>query len=355
MRRLAGRRLTAVLVLLLFVTSCGGGGADVTKIANLSAGDVKPPPTVDTKRSGLPGLFIATTSSSLRRLAQAPAGEGVVVLFVEPGGPSDGLGIGRGDLITKIAGETVKNHSRALALLHDRPGKEIEVEIRHRDGRNGTITIKPREPLVASLRQYLNPLIAASPKDAVLRFVRAQTPGPTVQRLQDLKIALDVDRRFVEAMSLRASLLWDSRPDDERRAERFAAEALEAWKRALNVEPDNTTVLTTRSSVLSSFGNPRQAQKDAVEAIELDPSHPRAYYARGVAEEALNRRDRAAGPARAAVELDPFNIQHWRLLARVFTGLNRKDDCRRAVSAFTPFLEARNLDRDAAALRSLCR
>lgn len=357
MKRRAATSLVGVLVLAVVANSCGGGGGtvSVSEIANASARDVEPPPQLDVKRTGLPGLVIATNSPSLRRLAGAPEGKGAVILFVEPGGPSDGLGVGRGDLIFEIAGEEVTNHSRALALLHDRPGKEIDVKVRHRDGRERTITIKPREPLVASLRQYLNPLVAASPRDPILRFVRAQTPGVLETRLGDLDTALDIDRRFVEALTLRASLIWDNRPSDEDESRRFVTEALDGWKKALAADPDNPTTLTTRATIFSALGEGRDSLRDAMKAIDVDPSHPRAYYAKGVAEEALRRPDRAAGPARAAIELDPFNIQHWRLLARIFTTLKRKDDCRRTAAGFTAFLQARNFQQDAATLRSLCR
>ncbi len=348
--------MIGVLVFALLASSCGGGGTiSVTEIANAAARDVEPPPPVDVKRTGLPGLVIATNSPSMQRLARAPEGKGAVILFVEPGGPSDGLGVGRGDVILEVAGEKVTNHSRALALMHDRPGKEIEVKVRHRDERERSITIKPREPLVASLRQYLNPLVEASPRDPILRFVRAQTPGLLETRLSDLETALDIDRRFVEALTLRASLIWDNRPSDEDESKQFVTEALDGWKRALAADPNNPTALTTRATILSVLGEGRQSLRDATKAIDVDPSHPRAYYAKGVAEEALRRPDRAAGPARAAVELDPFNIQHWRLLARIFTALKRKDDCRRTAAAFTSFLQARNFREDAATLRSLCR
>lgn len=356
MKRRAATSLVVILALAVLATSCGGGGTvSVSEIANASARDVTPPPAVDVKRTGLPGLVIATNSPSLRRLSGAPEGKGAVILFVEPGGPSDGLGVGRGDLIFEVGGETVTNHSRTLALLHDRPGKKIDVKVRHRDGRERKITIKPREPLVASLRQYLNPLVAASPRDPILRFVRAQTPGLLETRLSDLEAALDIDRRFVEALTLRASLIWDNRPSDKDESKRFVTEALDGWRKALAADPNNTTTLTTRATILSALDEGRDSLRDAMKAIDVDSSHPRAYYAKGIAEEALRRPDRAAGPARAAVELDPFNIQHWRLLARIFKALKRKDDCRRTAAAFTGFLQARNFQQDAAALRSLCR
>lgn len=357
MRGTAKTWLFGALVIALVASGCGGGGgsaSSASEIAKLSAGDVKPPPSVDAKRTGLPGLVLATNSPSLRRLAGAPEGTGAVILFVEPGGPSDGLGIGRGDLITRVGSVEVTNHARALALLHDVPKKELEVAIKHRDGRERTVSIAPREPLVTSLRQYVNPLVAASPKDAVLRYVRASAPGSFAERLADLEEALDIDKRFVEAMSLRASLIWDNRPTSGSERSRFVNAALDGWKDALAIDPNNQLVLTTRSTVLSVLGNAAQARRDAAKAVEVDETSPRAYYAVGVAEESLKRPQAAAGPARAAVELDPFNIQHWRLLARTFKALKRIDDCRKTANGFAPFLQAQDFNRDAEVLRGLC-
>jgi len=356
MRHVAHRALIGALAFLLVASACGSGGgaSSAIDIAKQSATSVKPPAPLDTKRTGLPGLVIATASPSMRRLTQAPEGDGAIILFVEPGGPSDGLGIGRGDLITSVGGTEVTNHSRTLALLHNVPDTKIEVGVRHRDGRSRTITIVPREPLVSSLRQYLNPLVAASPKDLVLRFVRASAPGAFGDRLADLEEALKIDKRFVEAMSLRASLIWDNRPDAGTERTRFVNSALGGWRDALAIDPENQLALTTRSTVLSVLGNGQQGRRDATKAIEVDNSSPRAYYAHAVAEEALNRPQNAAGPARAAVELDPFSISHWRILARTFNALKRKGDCRTTVNGFAPFLVAQDLEGHAEVLRALC-
>lgn len=353
------RSLVGALAFALVASACGSGGggggaSSAIDIAKQPASAVKPPSPLNTKRTGLPGLVIATASPALRRLTKAAEGKGALILFVEPGGPSDGLGIGRGDLITSVGGVEVTNHARALALLHDVPKMKIEVGIRHTDGRERTVTITPREPLVSSLRQYLNPLVSATPKDPVLRYVRASAPGAFRDRLLDLEEALSIDKRFVEAMSLRASLIWDNRPDAGAERARFVNSALGGWKDALAIDPENQLALTTRSTVLSVLGNGQQGRRDALKAIEVDNSSPRAYYAQAVAEEALNRPQNGLGPARAAVELDPFTIHHWRLLARTFNALKRKGDCRTTVNGFAPFLVAQDLEGHAEVLRSLC-
>ncbi|MGH2758274.1 MAG: PDZ domain-containing protein [Actinomycetota bacterium] len=355
MRRTAGRLLVGAVSLTLLAGSCGGGAGAEGVDPERPASEVEPPPGLDVKRTGLPGLILATNSASLRRVARSPEGEGAVVLFVAPGGPFDGLGVGRGDLITAVGGEDIRSHPRALALLHDRPGKSIEVSIRHRDGRERSIEVEPKEPLVTSLRQYLNPLVGASPRDPVLRFLRAQSPGLYNAKLVDLEEALKLDRRFVEALTLRASLIWDNKPNDQERQPRFVEEALSGWKSALQIDPDNTTTLATRSTVLSTLGSAQQARRDAAKVIELDPTHPRGYYALAVAEDALKRPERAVAPARDAITLDPFNNTYWRLLARLFKDLKRLPDCRRTTAAFAPFLEAQKFDEDADSLKAICR
>lgn len=354
MTRRAARWLLAFLCLALVASACGGGSsADIDPDA--PASEVQAPPALDTKRTGLPGLVVATNSPSLRRLAKSAEGDGAVVLFVEPGGPFDGLGVGRGDLITNVAGEEIRNHPRALALLHDRPGKEIDVTIRHRDGRERSLKIEPREPLVSSLRQYLNPLVSASPRDAVLRFLRAQAPGLYNAKLTDLEMALRIDRRFVEALTLRASLIWDNRPNDREQRGTFTEEALNGWRNALQIDPENTTALSIRSPVLATLDQAQQARRDAAKVVELDPTHPRGYYALAIAEQELKRPERAVAPARAAITLDPFNNTYWRLLASLFVDLKRKDDCRKTADAFAPFLEAQRFDEDADRLKAICR
>lgn len=350
MRRNTARWLLVATCLSLVATACGGGSG---LQANQPASEVEPPSALDTERTGLPGLVVATNSPSLRRLAEAPEGEGAVILFIEPGGPADGLGLGRGDLIISVNGEEVLNHQRGLALLHDEPGVGLEVGIRNTEGRERTITLEPREPL-GSLRQYLNPLVEANPEDPILRFVRAQAAGVLSNRLEDLDQALEVDERFVEAITLRASLIWDNRPDDPQRVSQFVEEALNGWQTALEIDPDNTTTLSIRSAALSNLGSAQQGRRDATQVIELDETYPRGYYALAVAERTLRRPERAASPAHAAVVLDPFNAVYWRVLAQTFMDLERPDDCKRTAEGFAPFLEAQNFDSEAADLRGIC-
>lgn len=357
MRKNITSRLAAALVLTFVATSCfGGGGTDAVDISNAPASKVKPPAPLDTKRTGLAGLVVATNSASWRRMLDTPTGPGAVVLFVEPGGPSDGLSIARGDLLTTLDGQQVSNHQRALALLHTRPGQNVKAEFkRAEDGSDRTVTIQPRKPKVSSLLPYLNPMITANPSDPVLRYVRAQVAAfPLQERMQDLQKALEVNNRFVDAMVLRASLLFDNRPGDREGALAQVNEALAGWKAALDYEPENTIALTSRSTALTTMSIPASGRKDAAKALGIDDTLPRAYYALALAEHQLKRPEKALGPARAAVELDPFNFPNWQLLANSFERLKRLDECKQTANAFAPFLDVNGFGTQAKSFKAGC-
>jgi tetratricopeptide (TPR) repeat protein len=288
-------------------------------------------------------------------MLDTPEGDGAVVLFVEPGGPSDTLSIARGDLLVSVDGQEIVNHQRALALLHTRPGTKLKAVFkRAEDGSTRTVTIQPRKPRVTSLRSYLNPMISANANDGVLRYVRAQTVGPIEDRVNDLNKALEVDSRFVDAMVLRASLLFDTRPPEREGAINAVNEALAGWKAALDYEPENTIALTSRSTALTALNLPAKGRQDAAKALGIDDLLPRAYYALALAERQLKRPEKALGPARAAVELDPFNFLNWQLLANTFERLKRLDECKQTANGFAPFLEVNGFGDQAKSFRTSC-
>jgi S1-C subfamily serine protease len=74
--------------------------------------------------------------------AEQPDSPGAVVGTVTNGSPADKAGIRGGDVITSIAGKTVRNPSDlSLAVLTKRPGDEVKVELK-RDGKSQTVTVK---------------------------------------------------------------------------------------------------------------------------------------------------------------------------------------------------------------------
>lgn len=354
------RLMVAALALGIVATACLGGGGDAggtaADIAEQSGGDVEPPEPVDPKATALPGLVVNTNSPTWQKLIDSPDAVGAVVLYVQPEGPSDHKRIARGHVLTAVDGTKVSNHEHAIALLRSRPGEKRELTFATQDGSERTVEIEAKVPNVRSVRPFVDVQIEGNPNDALFRFIRAQSAGGTFEKnLADAEKAIDLEPDFVEAMTLRASLLWDRRLADRDNALKLANDALAGWKGALDIDPENVTTLSVRSSALTALGRGKQAQRDAEEALSIDDSHPHSYYALALALTRLKENDRALAAARAAVELNPYNVIYFRGLARAFVNTDRKRECGQTADAMAAFLEAHRLAKDAEALKNICK
>ncbi len=348
MKRDPFKLLVPLLALALVAAACGGGGNrpddnPIAEIFDADAKDVKPPPRVDPKNLALPGLVVVTNSLSWETLVDSPNGRGAVVLFVQPGGPSDNRGLARGDLITEIDGDRVTNREHALALLHSRRGEQTELGIRGRNGKQRTVKIKG-EISRKTTRPFLNALIKGNPNDPVLRYLRgAESSGGTnTENIADLDAALKSEPDFVEALAARANIKFNQQrtTTDKKRQQEFVAEALANWSNALDIDPRNSFTLTLQANAQNALGKPAQAKAEATKALAIDPSIPSANHVLARANIELKKVGDAAGPARAAIELNPYsNLTYYRTLAEVFKSLKRRADCVATLAAIVPYLE----------------
>jgi hypothetical protein len=351
--------LAAAFALGLLATGCFGGGGSADRgalgLSTTAGKSVKPPEVVDKNLSAQPGLVLSTNSRSWQKLISSHAGKGAVVLFVQPGGPSDGKGIARGDLLTAVDGTTVVNHEAGISLLRSRPGQKRELTFMGRDGTERKVTIEARNPRGAQLRAFLNPMVNANANDAVLHFLRAQAAGGTYEaNLDDVNRSLELEPQFVEAMTLKASLQWDHRVADKKNALSLVNEALAGWKGALDIDPENTTALSVRSTAYTSLGRGGKGKEDAQKTLTIDNSYPRGYFALALADTQLRDPQGALGPAAAAVKLNPYNFQYFELLASTFKRVGRKADCTSTANAMRPFLVANNLTSSGDLLLKIC-
>ena len=72
------------------------------------------------------------------------------------------------------------------------------------------------------------------------------------------------------------------------------AEAVEAYSRAIELDPDNHVLWSNRSAAYLKLGDAKsKAYRDAARCVELAPAWPKGYSRRGAAELALGRFDDA--------------------------------------------------------------
>lgn len=344
----ARKLLGPVLALALAASACGGGGGDDVKdriagIRESDANDVEPPERVDPKDFGQPGLILQTNSDTWQDLVKAPRGAGAVILFVQPGGPSDRKGVARGDLIVAVDDTRVTNGEHALTLLRSNKGENRKVTLRSRgSGKERELEIKGDIPRQRA-RPFLDGMISSSPNDPVLRYLRALSSGGTVAKaIADLKVALEEEPDFVDALSLQGNIIFNQRlsTKDKKKQTTFIGQALASWATALDHNPRHAETLALQSAGQAALGKFDQAKSDAAKAVKVDGTFASANHALAKAELASKKPQDAAGPARAAVELNPYtNLNYYRTLAAVFKGLKRKDDCSKTLLSVVPHLE----------------
>lgn len=333
--------VVAPLVLALATSSC---------IFNRGpASGIDPPPNADPGLTARVGLVIATNSESFQRLTDAPDDGGVVVLFVQPQGPADGQGVERGDVITEVDGEPSPNAELAVVQLRSRPDQSRRLTVVKRNGDERTVSIEAKVPGNVNLRSLYAPLIEANQEDPILRFLRAQAGGPFEESVADTRRALELNNQFVEARSLQAELLWNQSRQNQQLSQedrrRLAQQALTDWTAALRLDSDNTRVLVSRAQALAQIGNAATAKRDAETARGEDELFPGAHYAFGLAEAVARNYEEAAGPARRAIELNPYDIRYYELLGLIYKRLEREDDCTKTMEAIADLLDQSNRER----------
>lgn len=355
------RALAATLLLALVGAACTGGGDDLERLQQEveqgsetqeegATGDVEPPPAADPSRTGRVGIIIQTNTRTWGSLLNAASGEGVVVVFVQPGAPADGTGLGVGDLITAVDGTPVSNAEHAAhGVLRSQPGQERVLTVTKPDGSQREIPIVAEEPgdidQIATYRQ----LLQERPEDPVLYYLRGQEIGLADFDLamKHLQRAIDLRPEFIEAIEVRASLRWsraramrgEEDPEAERTAEELREQAMADWDVALRLDPQNPTTLAHRARALAERGKAASALEDARKAVAADETFPEAQYALGLAEFADREHRSALGPARRAIDLNPYRLEYYELLARAFMRLDRQEDAEATIQAVIELVE----------------
>jgi len=97
------------------------------------------------------GISAEDLSGQLGDYFGAPDGEGVLVTEVESGTPAEKAGLKAGDVVTKVAGERVRNLGEMRDRLRDkRDDKTVQITVL-RKGSEQTLTVEPLKPQTRSL------------------------------------------------------------------------------------------------------------------------------------------------------------------------------------------------------------
>ncbi|XP_074579682.1 uncharacterized protein LOC141836158 [Curcuma longa] len=204
--------------------------------------------------------------------------------------------------------------------------------------------LKPIE--IAALRgnrdaiEVLLPLTSPIPKisnwsiDGVIEFMQSDansqqtrkkeidsTEGASLQKPDIVEVTPEAKKRSLEAKS---------RGDDAFRKKDYLM-AVDAYTQAIDLDPNEATLLSNRSLCWIRLGQGEQALADAKACRALKPDWPKACYREGAALRLLQRFDEAASVFYEGVKLDPENkelVEAFREAVeagRRFHGTDQKD------------------------------
>lgn len=113
-----------------------------------------------------------------------------------------------------------------------------------------------------------------------------------------------------------------------------AAEAKDAYERALKVEPDHPDANVNLGRILHEEGAPALAEKHYRAALDGDPGHETAAFNLGVALEDLGHTAEAVRAYKRAIALDPGNADAHYNLAGIYERRGQKQDALRHLKTY---------------------
>ena len=111
-------------------------------------------------------------------------------------------------------------------------------------------------------------------------------------------------------------------------------EAIDAYERALNVEPDHPDANINLGRILHERGAPAAAEKHYRAALDGDPDHETAAFNLGVALEDLGRTADAVRAYKRALALNPGNADAHYNLAGIYERRGQKQDALRHLKTY---------------------
>jgi Flp pilus assembly protein TadD len=104
--------------------------------------------------------------------------------------------------------------------------------------------------------------------------------------------------------------------------------AVQSFRRALNVAPENVTLMSDSAICFLNVGLVDEAIALATRATERDPLNPQAFWTLGIVRAFTGGMVLAEAPYRRAIELAPEADEYHSHLARVLTVLNRLEEAK---------------------------
>lgn len=185
--------------------------------------------------------------------------------------------------------EAVEDYSHALEMLPDNRGILFNKALAQEEMKNYADAEKSYEQLLKKHPRFDSGYVGR----AKLRLAT----GDTINALEDLDMAISLNKNLVNAYVLRADIAIKNENNFQR--------ALADMNEAIKLQPHYSGFFVNRAFLRYKLDDYFGAMADYDYAITLDPTSPVAYFNRGLLRAEVHDRDRAISDFSKVLDIDP--------------------------------------------------
>lgn len=185
--------------------------------------------------------------------------------------------------------EAIEDYSHALEMLPDNRGILFNKALAQEEMKNYGDAEKSYEQLLKKHPRFDNGYVGR----AKLRLAT----GDTINALEDLDMAISLNKNLVNAYVLRADIAIKNENNFQR--------ALADMNEAIKLQPHYSGFFVNRAFLRYKLDDYFGAMADYDYAITLDPASPVAYFNRGLLRAEVHDRDRAIADFSKVLDIDP--------------------------------------------------
>jgi tetratricopeptide (TPR) repeat protein len=152
-----------------------------------------------------------------------------------------------------------------------------------------------------------------------------ETLTERIEKLEEATAVVEAVDKVAEAREEKTAEQWVEDGDAAFALDNYQ-EAIEAYSKAIELNPNDVLAIATRAAIYGQIGEPEKAMTDFDKAIELSPKLAIAYVSHGMAAYRMEELEKALADFKKAIELDPTDCDAHNSLAYVLYDMDRVEE-----------------------------
>ncbi|MGH2706394.1 MAG: tetratricopeptide repeat protein [Actinomycetota bacterium] len=295
-----------------------------------------PPPTPKPPSRAMFGVVVITNDAGWSSVLPHASKAGALIIDVIPGTPAEKAGVQAGEVITGIDDHEIHNHDAVLVAFRSTsdPAHRVTVVTPEGEPRALDTLLEPAGTL--SLSDHLRRRFQE--KDTpVSRFLMAQNVATAEEALTLLRPLVQKVPRFAPAQALLARRLLEQAAEKLLSSQTLSSaeqrSIRSAVTRATSLDPKSADIRVVHARALLFLGDGAGGERQAAQAVRLDPTSGEAHHILGLSRLVLERPREAMAPLHEAIALDPYNVDYYVGLARAYRAVGHNPQAQQTIDA----------------------